>query len=164
MSPHETIKLNVAEAIANSEAVREFCVEHFGRGLAVIVNSFGAEGSPGEREAPFCWIYSDGTNEIGFVDEQTFEFVIVVGALDDQAAPTRRVYAARTATANGIQVNGIAGEVEALRELVYAVVNQCGPGAILRTATRTEAGVADYPLEWAELRLSYFEPETTDSG
>ena len=32
--------------------------------------------------------------------------------------------------------------------------------SVFRTATRTEADVADYPLEWAELRLSFFEPET----
>lgn len=159
MSPHETIKLNVATAIANSTEIRDWCIQHFGRGLSVIVNVYGAEGHPGEKEAPFCWLYSDGANESGFVDEQTFEFVAVVGAVDPSPIPKRNVVAERTATANGLQVNGIAAEVETLREMIYQVADGCAPGAILRTVTRTEADVADYPLEWAELRFSYFEPE-----
>ena len=160
MSPHETIKLNVARAIANDTTIRDYCIQKFGRGLSVIVNVYGSEGYPGEKEAPFCWLYSDGMNESGFVDEETFEFVAVVGAVDPSPVPTRAMYQERTATQNGLQANGIAWEVEALRELVYSVINKCSPGAIFRTATRTEADVADYPLEWAELRLSFFEPET----
>ena len=160
MSPHEDIKLAVARAIANSEEIRAYCVENFGRGLAVIVNVYGAEGHPGEKEAPFCWLYSDGTNDSGFVDEETFEIVCVVGAVDPSPAPSRNVLAERTATRNGLQVAGIAAQVEALRELIYNVVNSGSYGAIFRTATRTEADVADYPLEWAEMRLSFFEPET----
>lgn len=160
MSPHETIKANVAKAIADSTAIRDWCISHFGRGLAVIVNTYGSEGAPGEKESPFCWIYSDGVNESGFVDEETFEFVIVVGATDPSPVPTRSTVYQRTATANGLTINGIASVIETLREMVYAVVADCAPGAILRTASRNEANVADYPLEWADLRLSYFEPES----
>lgn len=160
MSPHEDIKLAVARAIAGSEEIRAYCVENFGSGLAVFVNVYGAEGHPGEKDAPFCWLYSDGTNESGFVDEETFEIVCVVGAVDPSPVPKRVAYQERTETQNGLQVNGIAAEVEALRELICNLIDSGSYGAIFRTATRTEADVADYPLEWAELRLSFFEPET----
>ena len=163
MSPHETIKLNVARAIANDTTIRDYCIQHFGRGLSVIVNVYGSEGYPGENEAPFCWLYSDGLNESGFVDEETFEFVIV-GAVDPSPAPKRVAYQERTATQNGLQVNGIAAEVEALRELIYNLIDGGSYGAIFRTATRAEADVADWPLEWANLRLSFFEPETIASA
>jgi hypothetical protein len=56
-SPHEEIKLAVAEDLARNEEIRNYCIEHFKATPLVIVNRYGAEGFPGEDEAPFIFIY-----------------------------------------------------------------------------------------------------------
>lgn len=160
MTGHETIKRNVATAIANSAEVLAYCQEHFGRGCKVMVNVYGAEGWPNEADAPFVFIYSDGENEIGNVDEETFEFVIVVAGADNSDSPTVVAELERSETANGLVVRGIADKVEGLRNLVETIVSDGCFGAVYNTATRTESDALDYPLEWAQLRVSFFEPQS----
>ena len=73
---HASIKESVARAFAASEDVASFCVQNFGRPALVIVDWFGAEGAPSEREAPYIFLYSTGENTTCHVDEETFEFYI----------------------------------------------------------------------------------------
>ncbi len=160
MTLHETIKRNVATAIANSDDVLAFCQTNFGRGCKVLVNIYGAQGWPGEEDAPFVFIYSDGENEIGNVDEETFEFAIVVGGADSSDSPTVETTMERGESSNGLVVRGIADKVEALRNIVEAIVKEGNFGAIYNTATRTESDALDYPLEWAQLRVSFYEPQS----
>jgi len=160
MSPHETIKLNVATAIRDSVEIRDYCIQHFGRGLQVIVNRYGDEGYPGEEEAPFAFLYSDGENESGAVDENTFDFVVVVGGVDAGSSPRKAVSGVRSDSANGMVVSGIAAEVEELREKVIEILKASTYGACFRTVVRSESNLNDYPLEWAKCRASFFEPET----
>ena len=108
---HEQIKLNVAQAIAEDADIRAYCVENFGRPLQVIVNRYGAEGFPGEAEAPFAFLYSDGENELGAVDEETFDFCIVVGAVDASDSPTKNAVMVRSDSSSGLVVCGIADKV-----------------------------------------------------
>ena len=162
MTGHEQIKSNIAHVLADSEAVRAFCVENFGRGALVIVNWFGSDGEPGETESPFIFIHSaNGTNDAGFVDEETFSVEIVCGAVDESEEPTRRTEVERTATSNGLVTNGIAVKLEALRQIVEGVVKDAASvGAVARTFTREESSTQDFPLEWVRLTVEFFEPQT----
>jgi hypothetical protein len=162
-SPHEEIKLAVAEDLARNEEIRNYCIEHFKATPLVIVNRYGAEGFPGEDEAPFIFIYSDGENESGDVDEETFDFCIVFGAVDPSKSPRTKVLMKRTADSSGLVVSGMAAEVEHVREMILRMVEESVHGAIFRSAARTESNMSDYPLEWAKLRVSYAEPDTLDS-
>lgn len=160
MTNHADIKRAVAEAIRDSEEVRDFCVEHFGRGALVIVDWFGAQGVPGVKEAPFVFLYSAAENDSGFVDEETFTVHVVVGGCGRTETPAREVGTERTAAQNGLVVNGISAELEELRGIVEEVVTSGAFGAVPRTFTRVESSTADWPLEWAKLNIDFFEPET----
>ena len=160
MIGHEYIKQQVAFAIANSAETKDFCIREFGRGLQVIVNAYGAKGWPGEEESPFVFLFSDGENESGNVDEETFEIVCVVGAASATDGTDCVTEAVRTDEQNGLVINGMAEKIEVLRGIVEDIVRAGDFGAVFDTATRTESSVLDWPLEWAMLRLSFYEPET----
>lgn len=160
MTNHSQIKIELAKLIRADEDVRAFCVSHFGRGAQVIVDWFGAEGAPGVKQSPFIFLYSANENDTGFVDEETFDIHIVVGGAARADSPHRDTMHARDENQNGLIVNGIASELEELRGLVEAVVLAGGYGAQPRTLTREESSTADWPLEWAKLNVSLFEPET----
>ena len=162
MIAHETLKLNLANAIAADPEITALAVENFGRGLDVIVNRYGAQGFPGEKQAPFCFIYSDGEIELGDVGERTFEIVVVVGGVDSSATPRVHRVAERTEQASGVVVYGIQGVLEELREKVMKLAEKSVHGAIFNTATESENSLLDYPLEWSKARLNYYEPETLD--
>ena len=160
MISHEQIKLSVALAVANSQEIAAYCRENFGETLNVIVNRYGQDGFPGESDAPFCYIYSDGENEMGDVDEESFEFVIIVGGVDDGESPRRRTVIEATDETSGLVVCGIADKIETVRGMIEEIVRKSVHGAIFRTCARTESNLCDYPLEWAKLRVNYSEPET----
>lgn len=162
MTGHETVKRNVATAICGSSAVAELAARHFGRGLKVIVNAYGDHGFPGEDDAPFAFIYSDGENEIGNVAEETFEFVIVVAGCDSADGLTVSEVTPRTDSANGLVVSGVMDKIEELRTTIEEIVRDGNFGAVFNTATRTEATLLDWPLEWAALRVSFYDPQTID--
>ena len=83
-TPH-TVRVAAARLIAADAAVAAYCAEQFGRALLVIVDRYGVDGIPGEKDAPYAWLYTDGENEHGNVDAETFEFVVEVAA----ASPRR---------------------------------------------------------------------------
>lgn len=162
MTLHETVKLNVATAIADSAEIRDYFVRNLGGVPKVLVNRYGEKGFPGEAEAPFVFIYSDGENEAGDVDEETFEFCILVGAVDSCESPRRTVVRVQSDSQSGLVVEGIADLVEHVRELIVGILRQSNHGAIFRSVTKKESSLNDYPLEWAEMRCSCYEPNTLD--
>ena len=121
LTPHG-VRVAAARLVAADETIAAYCAENFGRGLLVIVDRYGVDGLPGEKDAPYCWLYTDGDNELGNVDADTFEFVVEVGAVDDAIRPSYTEEAARTAAANGLVLGGIAEKVERLRELATVKV------------------------------------------
>lgn len=159
---HEQIKLNVATEIADNAEIRDYFVEHLGGVPKVLVNRYGEKGFPGEAEAPFVFVYSDGENQAGDVDEETFEFCIVVGAVDPSESPRRTVVRVLSNAQSGLVVEGIADRVEHVRELILGILRKSNHGAIFRFVTKKESSLNDYPLEWAEMRCSYYEPNTLD--
>ena len=161
MTPH-TVRVNAARLVAADETIAAYCAENFGRGLLVIVDRYGVDGIPGEKDAPYAWLYTDGENDLGNVDAETFEFVVEVGAVDNSLRPSYTEEAARTAGANGLVLGGIAEKVERLRELVLAAITRGHVGACFNTASRSENSMSGFPLEFAALRMNFTYPETLD--
>ena len=156
---HASIKESVARAFASSKVVASFCVQNFGRPALVIVDWFGAEGAPSEREAPYIFLYSTGENTTGHVDEETFEFYVEIGAVAS-ARPVRTSQSARTASENGLVVNGCAALMEELRAILVGILKAGAFGASLRSVTFAESSTMSYPLEWSSIRCEFFEPES----
>ena len=98
------------------------------------------------------------------MDAETFEFVVEVGAVDTALRPSYTEEAARTASANGLVLGGIAEKVERLRELVLAAITGGHVGACFNTASRTENSMSGFPLEFAALRMNFTYPETLTEG
>lgn len=161
LTPHG-VRVAAARLVAADEAIAAYCAQNFGRGLLVIVDRYGVDGIPGEKDAPYAWLYTDGENELGNVDAETFEFVVEVGAVDTALRPSYTEEAARTASANGLVLGGIAEKVERLRELVLAAITRGHVGACFNTAARTENSMSGFPLEFAALRMNFTYPETLD--
>lgn len=161
MTAHRQIMNNVATAIAESEAVREFCVENFGRGLAVHVGAYAAA-VPGEREAPFCWITPQEENEATKEDD-LFTVRIVIGGLVKGPSGEKvitNVVIERTDEENGLTLNGGNAIVEELRDIILVIVRNAKAGAIVNRIRREENDIAHFPLEWATFYVEYLEPDS----
>jgi hypothetical protein len=161
MTAHRQIMNNAATAIAESEAVREFCVEHFGRGLAVHVGAYAAA-VPGERDAPFCWLSPREENEATKEDD-LFTVRIVIGGLvkgEGGEKVITNVVTERTDTANGLTLNGGNAIVEELRDIILVIVRNCNAGAIVNRIRREENDISHFPLEWATFYVEYLEPDS----
>ena len=161
MTQHRQIMNNLAQTIAASEGVRLFCVEHFGRGLAVHVGAYAAA-VPGEREAPFCWITPREENEATKEDD-LFTVRIVVGGLVKGSGGEKvitNVVTERTATTNGLTLNGGNATVEDLRDLILVLARNANAGAIVNRIRREENDIAHFPLEWATMYIEYLEPDS----
>lgn len=156
---HRDILTAAATAVCNSEAVKDYCVQHFGRGLDVHVGAYAAA-VPGEKDAPFLWIVPTDENE-AIKDDDLFEVRFVVAGLVKGASGEKvieNVVAPRTATTNGLTVNGGNAIVEALRDLCMGVVRNAGAGAIVNRIRREENDISHFPLEWATFYVEYLEP------
>ena len=158
-TPH-SVRVAAARLIAADATIAAYCAQNFGCGLLVIVDRYGVDGMPGEKDAPYAWIYTDGENDLGNVDMETFEFVVEVGAVDTAVRPCYTVDSARTARANGLVLGGIAAKVEGLRELVFAAITGGHVGACFNTASRSANSMSGFPLEFAALRMNFTYPET----
>ena len=160
MTSHRQIMTDAATAVRDSETVRAYAVQHFGRGLEINVGAY-PQGIPGEADAPFLWLYAEGENEEVAADE-TFTVRAVVGALVQGPYGEKKIKSVvteRTATANGLVVNGGNKLVEDFRDIIMGVVREAKAGAIVSKMRRTENDLSHFPLEWAEFEIDYFEPE-----
>ena len=160
-TPHEELKQRLAVAIGDNAELCAYVKENFGQMPLIVVNRYGADGAPGEKQAPFIWIFSEeAENEAGDVDEETFGVGIVFGAVDSGPCVRKYIRRLRSADSAGIEVYGVLDKVETVREMIFAIVRESTHGAIFRSATRTESNYLSFPLEWAKLSANYAEPET----
>ena len=161
MTSHREIMTNAARAVCSSTQVLEYCMQHFGRGLAVNVGAY-PQGVPGEKDAPFLWLTpADDENESVAVD-QTFTMRGVLGGLVRGPSGEKVitvVETARTASANGLTINGGNKIVEDLRDMILGVMRNAKAGARVLRIRRQENDMAHFPLEWAEFFVEYMEPE-----
>ena len=165
MTAHRQILTNVATAVANSEAVLNFCVANFGRGLDVHVGAYAAQ-FPGENDSPFLWITPREENE-AIKEDDLFEVRFVVGGCvkgENGEKVINNVVTPRTTAANGLTLNGGNAIVEELRDIIMYVARNCGAGAIVNRMRREENDISHFPLEWATFYIEYLEPECLASA
>lgn len=151
----------MGEAVRDSEAVRAFCVEHFGRGLAVHICAYAAA-IPGEDDAPFLWLYPEPIEDELKNADKTFAVHCIVGCCVKGESGEKKIVETvteRTATANGLTISGAGDTVDALRELCIAAIRAAKCGAIQTAIRQTEADVSHFPLEWAEFFFEFTEFE-----
>lgn len=159
MTAHRQIMVNMGAAVRDSEAVLNFAVGNFGRGVAVNVGAYAA-GIPSENDTPFLWLFAEALdNEVVNADE-TFTVHGVVGCCVRGADGQKKIadtVTERTAAANGLTVNGGNAIVEELRDLILAAILGEGVGAIPERVRQVENDVSHFPLEWAEFEIDYRE-------
>lgn len=162
MTSHRSILVNVAQAIQADDAIALYCYRHFGRALAINVGAY-ANGVPEEDASPFLWIHAaDDENESVAADETFTVRLVVAGCVKgaDGEQYIENVVTQRTASVNGLTINGGNVVVEDLRDMIIETMRHANAGAYLRRVRREENDIAHYPLEWAEIYAEYEEPET----
>lgn len=159
MISHRSIMAAAGAAVRDSTEVLAYCIEHFGRGLDIHVGAYGA-GIPDLECSPFLWITPKEENE-AINEDEIFAVRMVVGGCVTGEGGERvitNVITERTATSNGLTVNGGNEIVENLRDLIISVVRNAKAGARVVNIRRIENDIAHFPLEWAEIYVNYLEP------
>lgn len=165
MISHRQIMNNAATAVCESVDVLNYCVQHFGRGIDVHVGAYAAA-VPGEKQSPFLWITPVEENE-AIKDDDLFSVRFVVAGLvkgENGEKVIENVVAARTASANGLTLNGGNAIVEDLRDIIMRIVRNAHAGAIVNRIRREENDISHFPLEWAVFYVEYLEPESLAEG
>ena len=165
MISHRQIMNNAATAVCNSADVLNYCVQHFGRGLDVHVGAY-AQAVPGEKDAPFLWISPKDENE-ALKEDDLFSVAFIVGGLvkgENGEKVIENVVTPRTASANGLTLNGGNAIVEDLRDIIMRIVRNAHAGAIVNRIRREENDISHFPLEWAVFYVEYLEPESLTEG
>lgn len=160
MISHRSILVNLANKIAADDSVRDYCIAHFGRGLAVHVGAY-AQCVPSADDSPFLWITPREESEDKNADEVFTARLVVGGCVtgDGGEKVITNIISERTDSANGVTVNGGNAIVENLRDLIVERVKTANAGAIVNAIRREENDIAHFPLEWATTYVEYFEPE-----
>ena len=159
MTAHRQLMVNMGTAVRDSSDVLSFAIQNFGRGIGVNVGAYAA-GLPSENDAPFLWLFAEPTdNEVVNADE-TFTVHGVVGCCvlgPDGEKKITNALTERTATANGLTVNGGNAIVEELRDLILKAILGVGVGAIPERVRLVENDISHFPLDWAEFQIDYRE-------
>ena len=151
----------MGEAVRDSEAVCQFCVNNFGRGLAVHICAYAAA-IPGEGDAPFLWLYPEPIEDELKNADKTFAVHCIIGCCVKGESGEKKIAVTvteRTATANGLTISGAGDTVDALRELCIGAIRAKQCGAIQTAIRQTEADISHFPLEWAEFLFEFTEYE-----
>lgn len=154
MISHRQVMLNMGTAVRDSEAVLDYCVAHFSRGLAIHVGAY-ADQIPGEEDSPVLWVFASGETETVATDE-TFAVSFVVGGCPlgpDGEKVVNTVITERTDEANGLVVNGANKIVEDLRDIILGVIRDAKCGGRIVNFTRSENDLAHQPFEWAAFEV-----------
>ena len=165
MISHRQIMNNAATAVCESVDVLNYCVQHFGCGLDVHVGAY-AQAVPGEKDAPFLWISPKDENE-ALKEDDLFSVAFIVGGLvkgENGEKVIENVVTPRTASANGLTLNGGNAIVEDLRDIIMRIVRNAHAGAIVNRIRREENDISHFPLEWAVFYVEYLEPESLTEG
>ena len=161
MISHRSVMAAAGAAVRDSLDVLNYCVTHFGKGLAVHVGAY-EQCVPNTKEAPFLWIIPQEENE-EINEDKIFTVMMAVGGLvtgPNGEKVITNVITPRTDAANGLTVNGGNAIVEDLRDIIIGVVRNAKAGARVKAIRREENDIAHFPLEWATIYIEYFEPES----
>lgn len=161
MKSHREIMVKLAEAIQANAEIATYCYQHFGRALAINVGAY-PHGIPGEADSPFLWIHAADEENESVADDGTFTVRMVVAGCVEGSGGERvieNVVVPRTASVNGLTINGGNKIVEDLRDMILAIARKAGAGAYVQRIRRYENDISHFPLEWAETYVEYEEPE-----
>ena len=161
MISHRQIMNNAATAVCNSAEVLNYCVQHFKSGLDVHVGAYAAA-VPGEKQSPFLWITAEDENEAVKEDDLFSVRFVVAGLVKGEQGEKviENIITPRTASANGLTLNGGNAIVEDLRDIIMRIVRNANAGAIVNRIRREENDISHFPLEWATFYVEYLEPES----
>jgi len=161
MTSHRSIMTNLATAIQASTDVANYCYRHFGRALAINVGAY-ANGIPDENDSPFLWIHAadDENEQVGSEDAFSVR-VVVAGCVKgpDGERYIENKVVERSASVNGLTINGGNVIVEDLRDMIIGIVRTAKAGAFPIRIRREENDISHAPLEWAVIYIEYNEPE-----
>lgn len=161
MTSHRSVLERLAAAIQSSTDVANYCFKHFGRALAINVGAY-ANGIPDENESPFLWIHAadDENEQVGSEDSFTARLV-VAGCVKgpDGERYIENVVVPRSASVNGLTINGGNVIVEDLRDMIIGIIRGAKAGAYPIKIRREENDISHAPLEWAVIYVEYNEPE-----
>lgn len=161
MISHRQILVKIAEAVQASEDVATYCYRHFGRALAINVGAY-ANGIPDENDSPFLWIrpLEELNEQVGSEDSFTVRMVVAgcVKSADGEQY-LENVVVPRSASVNGLTINGGNAIVEDLRDMIIGVVREAKAGAYPARVLRDEDDISHFPLEWAAFNIEFNEPE-----
>lgn len=150
MISHRQIMINMATAVRDSQAVLDYCTSNFSRGLNIHVGAY-ADQIPSEEDSPFLWIFTEGDNETVAKDETlTVSFFVAgcpLGSTGEKVI--NNTITQRTASTNGLVVNGANKIIEDLRDIILSVIRNAKSGGRVVNFTRSENDLAHQPLEWA---------------
>ena len=161
MNTHRQIMVAMGEGVRDSEAVRAFCVNNFGRGLEIYVCAYAAA-IPDEGVAPFLWLFPEPIEDELKNADKTFAVHCIVGCCvkgENGEKKIVKTITERTASANGLVISGADDTVDALRSLIIDAIRAKQCGAIQTRIAQTEADISHLPLEWAEFLFEFTEYE-----
>ena len=154
--------IRCARAIRDSETLAAHAVRDYGRGIAINVGAY-PNGLPDEHDAPFLHLFAAATENEMLGADETFLMHGVFGACPINAQGERVIVieeTERTATANGLAINGGNLTVENTRDEIISVIRASECGAAVKTIRRVENDLSHFPLEWAEFEIEFYDPET----
>lgn len=161
MNTHRQIMVDMGKGVRDSEAVRAFCVEHFGRGLDVRVCVYAAA-KPAEGDAPFVILYPEPVEDELKNADKTFAVHCCLGCCvkgEEGEKKIVKTVTERTDSANGLVISGADDTVDALRALIIDAIRAKQCGAIQTAIRQEEADVSHFPLEWADFSFEFTEFE-----
>jgi hypothetical protein len=100
-------------------------------------------------------------------EDDLFSVMFCVGGLvkgENGEKVIENVVTPRTASANGLTLNGGNAIVEDLRDIIMRIVRNAHAGAIVNRIRREENDISHFPLEWAVFYVEYLEPESLTEG
>ena len=161
MNTHRQIMVAMGEGVRDNEAVRQFCVDNFGRGLEIRVCAYAAA-IPDEGVAPFLWLFPEPIEDELKNADKTFAVHCCLGCCvkgEEGEKKIVKTVTERTASANGLVISGADDTVDALRALIIDAIRAKQCGAIQTAIRQEEADVSHFPLEWADFSFEFTEYE-----
>lgn len=136
------IMLKQAEAIRDSEAVKQFCLEKYGRGPQIRLG-YDVKDAPGKGDCPVILIPRAAKAEGESNDP--FRYITLIGWM---------VYNDQKVVENGIQKLTGLDECDELGQLIYETICQLNPSHPVSESTYEIEAVEFFPLIVGEMQLT----------
>ena len=134
----------IAQALADSDEIRELCVERYGRGCLIRVDDLLVS-PPTDADAPIIIVTHVGRDDVAIAQDEVV-IRLIAGVL---AEPTVTVTSERDATSNGLETVGATSELANLLAIAadVAMSTALSPGAMVTRVDDHVEGMATPPLQ-----------------